>query len=214
MSHTHDPIPATEGNLIRWAPFYDAFVTLATFGKAKSLRARTAALATIQPGEAILDVGCGTGDLTMTASRLAGTTRTVVGLDASPEMIAVAQRKATRAAIEIDYRVALIEAIPFPDATFDVVLSSLMMHHLPDHLKQAGLAEIRRVLKPDGRVVIVDMKGSAAHRLSHSPLAWLHHGVERGIEDIMERMKQSGFQRVEGGNMPLPMLGYAKAVNS
>jgi ubiquinone/menaquinone biosynthesis C-methylase UbiE len=215
MHHTHhDPIPHTEGNLIRWAPFYDTVVSLLTLGKAKSLRAQTAALAMIQPGERILDVGCGTGDLTMTAKRLAGTGGTVIGIDASPEMIEVAQRKATRAHVEIEYRVALIEAIPFPDASFDVVLSSMMMHHLPDHLKQAGLAEIRRVLKPNGRVVIVDMKGSAAHRLSHSPLAWLHHGVERGIEDVMERMKQTGFQRVEGGNMTLPMLGYATAMNS
>lgn len=214
MSHTHEPVPTTEGNLIRWAPFYDTVVTLLTLGKAKSLRAQTATLATIQAGEHILDVGCGTGDLTMIAKQMAGTTGIVVGIDASPEMIAVARRKATRASIEIDYRVALIEAIPFPDATFDVVLSSMMMHHLPDHLKQAGLAEIQRVLKPNGRVVIVDMKGSAARHLSHSPLAWLHHGVERGIEDVMERMKQTGFERVEGGSMALPMLGYATAMNS
>lgn len=210
MSHIHEPIPHTDGNLIRWAPFYDAVVSLLTLGKAKSLRAQTAALATIQPGEQILDVGCGTGDLTMIAKQMAGTIGTVVGLDASPEMIEVARRKATRAHVEIDYRVALIEAIPFPDASFDVVLSSMMMHHLPTHLKTAGLAEIRRVLKANGRVVIVDMKGNTTRRLSHSPLAWLHHGVEQGIEDVMERMKQSGFERVEGGTMTLPMLGYAR----
>jgi len=72
----------------------------------------------------------------------------VYGIDAVPAMIAVARRKANQAGRAIDYQVAAVEALPFPDAISDVVVSSLMMHHLPDDLKGRGLAMIRRVLKP------------------------------------------------------------------
>jgi ubiquinone/menaquinone biosynthesis C-methylase UbiE len=210
MPHPHTAVPATEGNLIRWATFYDAFVTIATLGKSKSLRAQTADLAAIQPGEQVLDVGCGTGELTMLARQRTGARGTVVGLDASPEMIAVARRKAERAHLAIDYRVAVIETIPFPDNTFDVVLSSLMMHHLPDELKQAGLLEIQRVLKPGGRVVLVDLKGNTAPTIHHLPLGWFHHGVEKGIEYVGTLLEQSGFKHVEQSTMALAALGYAR----
>jgi ubiquinone/menaquinone biosynthesis C-methylase UbiE len=210
MPHSQPTVPTTDGNLIRWATFYDTFVTIATLGKSKSLRAQTADIAAIQPGEHVLDVGCGTGELTMLARQRTGTD-TVVGLDASPEMIAVARRKAERAHLAIDYRVEVIEKIPFPDNTFDVVLSSLMMHHLPDPLKQAGLLEIQRVLKPGGRVVVVDLKGNTARTIHHLPLGWFHHGVEKGIEYVGTLLEQSGFKNVEQSAMALKMLGYARA---
>ena len=56
----------------------------------------------------------------------------------------------------IEFQIGVIERLPFPDQTFDVVLSTLMMHHLPDPLKRQGLSEIARVLKPGGRLVIAD----------------------------------------------------------
>jgi SAM-dependent methyltransferase len=90
-------------------------------------------------------------------------------------MIDVAKEKAAKAGSAIDFQVALIEALPFPAATFDLVTSSLMLHHLPDDLKRTGLAEIRRVLKPGGRFVAMDF---AAH--SHSP-----HGPGRPLGHLL-----------------------------
>lgn len=58
-------------------------------------------------------------------------------------MIEVANEKSAKARLDIDFRVALIEAIPFPDHCFNLLTSSLMLHHLPDDLKRKGLAEIR-----------------------------------------------------------------------
>jgi demethylmenaquinone methyltransferase/2-methoxy-6-polyprenyl-1,4-benzoquinol methylase/phosphoethanolamine N-methyltransferase len=149
---------ATRGRLIRWARFYDPLVAVATLGRAPAMREQAAELAALRPGESVLEVGCGTGELTQRARARVGPSGRVYGIDPSAEMIAVARQKSARKNLGIDYRVATIEALPFPEANFDVVLSSLMMHHLPEDLKSLGLGEVRRVLKPDGRLLIVDFK--------------------------------------------------------
>ena len=139
--------PKTSGSVIHWARWYDLGTWLISFGRAPAIRRRTVELAAIREGEDVLDVGCGTGTLTLAAKRQAGAGE-VGGIDASPEMIGVARRKAAKRGVDVDFRVALIEQLPFPDGTFDLVLSSLMLHHLPDELKREGFAEICRVLKP------------------------------------------------------------------
>src|SRR5215212_423137 len=148
--------PTTCGSVIHWASHYDQVVSLLTLGRRRRLRAMTIALARIQPGDRVLEVGCGTGDVALAACAPAGPRGSVSGIDAGPEMIAVARAKAAQAGVVIDFRVEPIEALTYPDATFDIVLSSLMMHHLPDDLKRRGLAEVARVLKPGGRLLIVD----------------------------------------------------------
>ena len=135
-----DSAPATRGAVIRWAGHYDQVVSLLTLGRRAQLRKMTIALARIQPGDRVLEVGCGTGDLAIAACAPAGPRGSVSGIDAGPEMIAVARAKAARAGVAVDFRVEPIEALTYPDATFDIVLSSLMMHHLPDDLKRQGLA--------------------------------------------------------------------------
>ncbi|NIM49033.1 MAG: methyltransferase domain-containing protein [Gemmatimonadales bacterium] len=149
--------PATRGIRIRWARCYDAMNRLNFLGREGRFRERTVDLAAIARGETVLDVGCGTGNLTMAAKVRAGADGTVWGIDAAPEMIQEAERKAAEKQLDVRYQVALIEDIPFPDGEFDVVLSSLMLHHLPRDLKRQGVAEISRVLKPGGRFVAVDV---------------------------------------------------------
>ncbi len=193
----------TRGETIRWASFYDRFVNLVSFGKEKSFRKMTIALAQVKPGEKVLDVGCGTGSLTIAAKVQVGPTGEVYGTDASPEMIDVARRKAARAGVDVTFQVDLIENITFPDNQFDVVLSSFMMHHLPDALKRAGLAEIYRVLKPGGRLLIVDMEsssgGSVVQRLSDLMIQ-LHGGhtvMQNNVKKLVPLMKTAGFTSVE-----------------
>src|SRR6266511_2124108 len=91
-------------------------------------------LAAPAPGENVIDVGCGTGTLAIAITPKV-TPGEVHGIDASPEMIEVARKKSARAGPDVDFQVALIEAIPFPDQSFDLVTSSLMLHHLPDDLR-------------------------------------------------------------------------------
>ena len=202
----------TTGTTLHQARSYDRQVALLTLGRARALREQTIALARIEPGDAVLDVGCGTGDLTMLASVGAGAGGRTVGIDASPEMIAEARRKAVRAGAAVDYQVAAVEALPFPDATFDVVLSSLMMHHLPDELKPRALAEVRRALKPDGRLLIVDFRRPTTFRERLALPFLLHHRhAVSDVHGLVPLLTAAGFVAVEIGETNYGPVGFARA---
>jgi len=102
-----------------------------TFGREEAFRQRIADLTRLQPGESVLDVGCGTGTLAMVAWQRVGETGHVSGIDPSPQMITRANRKAVRRDLAIDFQVGVIDQLSFPDLSFDVVLSTSMMHRLP-----------------------------------------------------------------------------------
>jgi demethylmenaquinone methyltransferase/2-methoxy-6-polyprenyl-1,4-benzoquinol methylase/phosphoethanolamine N-methyltransferase len=187
-----DGAPPTAGRVLHQARWYDLFGRIVSLGRDAAIRETLVDLAEPMPGEHVLDVGCGTGTLALALESRAGA-GAVRGIDASPEMIAVARAKAGKADAAVDFQVALIEALPFPAETFDLVTSSLMLHHLPDDLKRAGFGEIRRVLKPGGRFVAVDF---AAH--SHSPLghllAILGHGLgEDMVAKLTPMLAEVGF---------------------
>lgn len=204
-------IPQTKGKTIRWAHRYDMVVRMMTLGKDKVLRERTVEIAHIKPGNVVLEVGCGTGALTIGAKAHAGSSGKVYGIDAAPEMIAVARSKAARLGIDVDFRVDLIEALSFADKTFDVVLSSLMMHHLPDDLKLKGLGEIYRVLKPGGRLLVVDVKRPTSRYGSVVLASFLHAKIETGVQDLPPMMKAVGFVHVKTEDARfLPMLGFVQ----
>jgi len=153
----------TEGRLIHWAARYDLLTQLLTFGRIARLRSLIADRSGAQPGDTILDVACGTGDLALVFARRMRSTSHVVGIDASPEMIARARRKAQRQGIAIDFRVEPVEALSFSDGTFDRVVSSLAFHHFPGDLKRRAVESIARVLKPGGCLLIVDLDPEARH---------------------------------------------------
>jgi ubiquinone/menaquinone biosynthesis C-methylase UbiE len=116
------------------------------------LREQTIRLARLRPGEAVLDVGCGTGTLALEAARCVGRSGAVAGIDPRPVQIARAQAKAARRDLPVDFQICAIEQLPFLEESFEVVLSTLMMHHLPHPLKQQGLTEIARaqIRRPSG----------------------------------------------------------------
>jgi len=130
----------TAGLVMNWGWRYDLLVwffdTVLLRGKLQGLRQRTIDLAQLQPGEAVLDVGCGTGTLALQAYALVGAAGRVCGIDPGPRQIDRARAKAARRSFPIDLQVGVIEQLAFPDQSFDVVLSTLMMHHLPEDLKR------------------------------------------------------------------------------
>lgn len=209
-SHSH-PIehPAeTEGSMIRWAPYYDLVTNLMMLGHARRLRTTTVDHALIKPGDNVLDVGCGTGEVTLLAKTRAKHGR-VYGIDPSPEMITVARRKAACKGLEIDFRVGMIEALPFPDSSIDVVTSSLMMHHLPENLKVSGLTEIYRVLKPGGRLLIADFMRPTGSFLNHLfTLFTRHQRLQKGIEDLPALLKHAGFHRITQVKKKVLVIGF------
>ena len=203
--------PETRGRTIRhWAPFYEVAGWLMSFGQLPAIRRKSLAVAGLQPGERVLDVGCGPGSLTVPAARKVGKDGKAAGIDASPEMIDVATRKAKNQGLEIDFRVAPIEALPFGDGEFDVVLSSLMLHHLPDDVKAQGLGEIIRVLRPGGRLVAIDIAGG------HGPLSFLMgvfgHKLPRDYaERLQGMMRTAGFESVEEVKSKWRQLAFIRA---
>lgn len=161
-----EPSAPTNGMTMNWAaPFYDIYCSAVGLGR--GFRAQTLNYAAIRAGERILDVGCGTGVLTRMAREAAGQGGAAVGIDPAERMIEVARETALHEGNDTKFEVAAMEALPFADASFDVVLSSLMLHHLPPATKRQGLVEAYRVLKPDGRLVIADFARPA------NPLWWL-----------------------------------------
>src|SRR5262249_54572782 len=133
----------------------------------RGLHRRLLARAAIAPGEHVLDVGCGPGRLSLAAAQAAGATGETLGIDLSSEMIALATQKAARAGSTARFQLASIDAIPASDGHFDVVLASLMLHHLSPELQPRGLAEVRRVLKPNGRFVALDFSATPHHGVGH-----------------------------------------------
>lgn len=208
----------TRGLVMDWGWRYDLLVGVADTvifrGKLRELRRRTLELAGLRRGEAVLDVGCGTGTLALLAQQRVGATGRVAGIDPAPRQIARAHAKAARRHAPLDLQIGVIEQLPFSDQSFDVVLSTLMMHHLPDDLKRRGLAEVARVLRPGGRVVIVDFKSAAGHggRAARMGAGTLD------AQDQPALLAEAGFAQIESGEMTLPRFpglagaGYARAV--
>ena len=111
--------------------------------------------AAVQNGERVLDVACGTGTLALEVLERAPGAR-VTGVDADPEILARARAKAEKADAEVEFDEAMSTALPYEDASFDVVLSTLFFHHLSDEAKRGSADEIARVLRPGGRVAVAD----------------------------------------------------------
>lgn len=108
-------------------------------------------LAALRPGERVLDVACGTGVVARLASQQVDATGSVAGLDVNPGMLAVA-RSATPPDMPIEWHEASAEAMPLPDASFDVVLCQMGLQFMPN--KHAALREMRRVLVRGGRLIL------------------------------------------------------------
>jgi ubiquinone/menaquinone biosynthesis C-methylase UbiE len=134
------------------AGYYDSM----TPAEKSRLRNKQIDLAGLKEGETVLEVGCGTGVMAVLSKLRTGNKGNVYGIDIAGKMVAEAGKKAEKYGLDIDFRVASIDDLPFPDRHFDVVISSMMFHHLPVATKKSGLKEVRRVLKDDGRFLLSD----------------------------------------------------------
>lgn len=197
------------GGIVRWAAQYDLLVALATLGRERAMRERMLDLARVTPGEKVLDVGCGTGTLAIAAKRRVGDAGTVDGIDASVEMIERARKKAKRAHFDAVFRVAFAESTPFETSRFDVVLSTVMLHHLPRDTRAQAIQEMRRVIKPDGRVLIVDFgKQTTEHRglMSH-----FHQHGRVSMTDLTALVEKASLNVRESGSVGVGTLIYVLA---
>jgi ubiquinone/menaquinone biosynthesis C-methylase UbiE len=152
MSDTNEEyIPALSYRFL--TPFYDFIQKYIVRDiRYKSLLVEQA---NIQPGQHVLDLGCGTGTLAIMAKQ-AQPGAEITGLDADPDMLKVARYKAAQQNVPVTFEIGFTNELPYPNASFDRVLSSIMIHHLktPDKIQTAR--EVYRVLKPGGQLHIID----------------------------------------------------------
>ena len=151
MTEMDKPVTALSFNFL--TPFYDFFLDLFGFGEKQ--RIKIVNLLKLKPYERLLDLGCGTGSLLVVAKRKHSTVD-MIGVDVDEKILDIAQRKIQKENLSVRLVKASADKLPFPDSSFDVVVSTLVFHHLPTDVKKEALKEVHRVLKKNGRFLLAD----------------------------------------------------------
>jgi ubiquinone/menaquinone biosynthesis C-methylase UbiE len=178
----------------RWlTPAYDAVLRWGM--REEAFKRRLIERLGLQAGQQVLDLGCGTGTLTvmLKASQPAAD---ITGLDGDAQVLSIARLKAERAGTEIRWKEAMAYQLPYPDETFDVVVSSLVTHHLATGDKARAFAEVRRVLRPGGAFHILDF--GPPYSFLTTLQARLMIGLEHADDNFHGRLpgllKAAGFE--------------------
>jgi ubiquinone/menaquinone biosynthesis C-methylase UbiE len=224
MMTKNDPVdePVDEDELIKsqmekMVDSYDAYMKKVTFGREAALREVTVNLAPVKPGDCVLEVGCGTGSLTLAAKKKAGPSGKVFGIDIIPGMIEASRQKAAQANEAITFQLGSISDIPFPDNQFDIVMCSFMIFHMSEMTRRKGIEEIYRVLKPQGRLLVLDL-ALPTSPLSR-PIAKMIFGgmLEHELQELLPMLDASGFSEIEIAPakfrvMGLSILAYVRGI--
>jgi ubiquinone/menaquinone biosynthesis C-methylase UbiE len=171
--------------------------------------------AELRPGYRVLDIGCGTGTLAILTKSLYPDVA-IVGIDPDPKALARARRKASRAAVSIQFDQGFGDELPYPEGSFDRVLSSFMFHHLPSAEKDKTLRAVRSVLKPQGTFHMLDFECPEGG--SHGVLSHLLHSSKRLKENaesrVLSLMRQAGFsdpRKLDEKKMMFGRIAYSQA---
>lgn len=195
---------------------YDKYMKMITFGKDDKLRKTTIDLAQIKQGDNVLEIGCATGSLTLAAKQKAGKNSLVAAIDIIPGMIEVSKIKSKNANLDINFQLGSIDNIPFPDSHFDVVMCSFMIFHMSDNVRNKGIEEISRVLKPGGRLLVLDVV-LPQKRFSRKLLElFLGFMLKHELNELQPKLESTGFTKTEIAQakfriLGLPLLSYLRA---
>jgi len=194
MSKTGKYIPALS---FAWlTPLYDPFLKWGM--REDTFKRHLIHQAQIRPGMRVLDLGCGTGTLTILTKQTHPDAE-VVGLDGDPAVLEIARSKAKQTGVNITLDQGMAFQLPYPDNSFDRVFSSLVIHHLTTDDKQRTMFEIYRVLRPGGELHIIDFGKP------HGVYAWLISLIMRRLEEaadniqdlLPEIIRSAGFAQVK-----------------
>jgi ubiquinone/menaquinone biosynthesis C-methylase UbiE len=188
----HDYLPAAGHDAL--LPGYDLLTRLFGFNRVHETLIAQAELA---DGHRVLEIGCGTGNLAIRAKKTHPAV-SVVGSDPDPLALSRAQRK-TAQLNGIRFERGYAQRLPYADGEFDRVLSSMMLHHLDDDAKSAAAAEVFRVLRPSGRLHLVDMGGDMTARDGLSARLVMHspHAAGNLGDAIPRLLRAAGFDCAE-----------------
>jgi len=196
---------------------YDMYMKRITLGREDALREMTVNLAQVKPGDCVLEVGCATGTLSLAAKQKAGFTGSVYGIDIIPGMIEVSQKKASQAKLDVVFQLGSIDNLPFPDNHFDVVMCSFMIFHMSEKVRNKGIEEIYRVLKPQGRFLVLDL-ALPPNPVSRKILKlFLGFILKHDLKELEPLMQSSGFSQIEISQAKyrvfgLPILSFVLAI--
>ena len=181
MSEPQTFVPAARFS--RLTPYFDFFVRLTV--RERAFKMRFLSLLDLRDGDRVLDLGVGTGTLAIwLKERRPGAS--VVGLDPDPDILQIARRKVRDAGVDVELVEGFADRMPFDQASFDVVVSTLVFHHLSGEVKRGALREVARVLRPGGRLLIGDF-GKPRDPLQ--ALAFLPTRVFDGFENTRDNRR-------------------------
>lgn len=204
MSERNRYIPALS---FRWlTPLYDPLLRWGM--REETFKRRLITQANIQPGQRVLDLGCGTGTLTILV-KLLYPDANVVGQDGDPQVLEIANSKAVKAGVEITLDQGMAYRLPYPDNSFDRVLSSLVVHHLAREDKQRMMVEVFRCMRPAGEFHIVDFgKPRGAYGFLTSYVIKRMERADDNINGLLpDMMRTAGFEQVEESGFMTTIFG-------
>lgn len=179
----------------RWlTPLYDPLLKWVM--REETFKRKLIQHANIQPHMKVLDLGCGTGTLTLMLKR-AFPEATVTGMDGDPQVLDIARDKS--GGTDIQWDEGLASSLPYPDSVFDRVVTSLVIHHLVTNDKRHAFKEIYRILKPHGELHLIDFGAphSFVSRLMAKYMRRLEEAADNFDGMIPHFIAEAGFSKVK-----------------
>jgi ubiquinone/menaquinone biosynthesis C-methylase UbiE len=189
---------------------YDIYATVFFGGRRHRVFNRLAAESRARPGDRVLDVGCGTGYFTRLMVQAVAPGGTAHGVDPSGDAITEA-RRVTRLD-NCTFAEGVAEALDAPEGAYDIVVSSWMIHHLPETHRHRAIAEMYRVLRPGGTVLISEFRPPAS-RIGRRIITKLtgHNAMATNRVDLLDPMiRKAGFEQPHSGELR-PWTYYIQA---
>lgn len=185
------------GQQIHHPWLYDRLVRAFTLGREKQFRQWVIGLGKIREDQRVLDVGCGTGSHLIETAMQFGSGVQLYGIEPSAEMVDHARKKAKSAGVAMTVVQGSADELSYPDESFDVVFCTLVLHHLPESMREQAIREMRRVLRSGGRLVIVEVQKPTKIRGLVSLISILHgHVKHEEILDIEPLLRELGFKDI------------------
>ncbi len=208
--HRHHGVGSgDEDALIHWAWLYDLGLRL-WWRRGATWRRDLLDQLDLRPGQRVLDVGSGTGRLAFALADRVVPGGSVEGVDAASEMVAQAVRSNRRRQRPVTFTTARAQSLPFPAGSFDAVTCTLVLHHVARNDRPAAAAEIYRVLRPGGRMLVAEFDGTGGGLRPLGRLHNRHAEHAHSLDEAVGLLTAAGFTAVTRG--PTTIAGMGRVV--